>query len=212
MLRRGLLVDHDIRAALRSGDLVVSDLDESLVRPAAVSLRLGNEVYVLSSRGLVDVSDAGTYPDLVPRLPDESGRFLLRPREVLLARTYERVGLSERLAGLLDGTSDWARLGVSIVLAHQVSPGYGMPRGAPLTLEIVSRLEHEILLKPGMRVANLLLVRGRRAQRSYRDMPAHHSGPAWSIGSRLSEAEAALGHNLRPSDREQVRGSWTDGH
>ena len=212
MLRRGLLVDHDIRAALRSGDLVVCDLDESLVRPAAVSLRLGHEAYVLSSRGLVDVSDAGTYPDLVPRVSDESGRFILRPREVLLARTYERIGLSERLAGLLDGTSDWARLGVSIVLAHQVSPGYGMPGGAPLSLEIVSRLEHEILLKPGMRVANLLLVRGRRAQRSYCEMPAHHSDPTWSIGSRLSEAEAAGGYNLRPFDREQVRGSWKGGH
>ena len=106
-------------------------------------------------------------------------------------RTQERVGLSDRLAGLLDGTSDWARLGISVVLAHQVSPGYGMPDGAPLTLEIVSRLNHDVRLRPGARIANLLLLRGRRARRPYGAMPAHHSVPGWSAASRLGEAEAA---------------------
>jgi dCTP deaminase len=109
----------------------------------------------------------------------------------MLAPTHERVGISGRLAGLLDGTSDWARLGVSVVLCHQVSPGFGMPDGAPLTLEIVNRLAHEVRLRPGTRIANLLLIRGRRARRSYRNMPANPSLPAWSIASRLSDAEAA---------------------
>lgn len=191
---RGLLVDRDIRAALRRGDLVVTDLDPELVRPAAVSLRLGDEVFVLRSHQPVDVADAATYPELVPRRPDASGRFVLRPGEVMLARTHERVGLSARLAGLLDGTSDWARLGISVVMAHQVSPGYGMPDGAPLTLELVSRLDHDVLLRPGVRVANLLLLRGRRCRRSYVDMPAHHSGPSWSAASRLPDAERARRH------------------
>ena len=128
------------------------------------------------SRQDVDTADPTTYPELLPRPLDALGRFLLHPGEVLLVRTHERVGLSDRLVGLLDGTSDWARLGVSVVLAHQVSPGYGMPHGAPLTLEIVSRLEHDILLRPGIRIANLMLLRGRAVSRSYREMPAHHSG------------------------------------
>lgn len=182
------LVDRDIRAALRRGELIVTDLDPELVRPAAVSLRLGDTAYVLSSRQPVDVTDAATFPDLVPRPVDELGRITVAPGEVLLARTHERIGLSDRLAGLLDGTSDWARLGVSVVLAHQVSPGYGMPDGAPLTLEIVSRLQHDLYLRPGVRIANLMLLRGRRARRSYTDMPAHHPSAGWSAASRLSES------------------------
>lgn len=154
-----------------------------------MSLRLGAEAYVLRSDGPVDPIDAATYPRLVARAPDTRGRIALAPGEVLLARTQERVGVSERLAGLLDGTSDWARLGVSVVLAHQVSPGYGMPDGSPLTLEIVSRLAHDVVLTPGTRIANLLLIRGSRARRSYRDMRAHHPGGGWSVGSRLAEAE-----------------------
>lgn len=76
-------------------------------------------------------------------------------------------------------------------------PGYGMPDGAPLTLEIVSRLQHDIHLRPGVRIANLMLLRGRRALRSYRDMAAHHPTPGWSAASRLSEAEAARTQAVR---------------
>jgi dCTP deaminase len=150
-----------------------------------VSLRLGDEAYVLRSCTPLDLADPASYPELVARPVDEQGRLVLRPGEVMLARTAERVGVGERLAGLLDGTSDWARLGVSVVLAHQVSPGYGLPHGLPLTLEIVSRLDHDILLRPGTRIANLLLLRGRRVRRSYRNMPANHSQGDWSVASRL---------------------------
>lgn len=191
MTQRGVLVDRDIRAALRSGDLVVRDLDPELIRPAALSLRLGGEAYVLRSRGPLDMAEPASYPELLQRLADESGRLLLRRGEVMLARTLEQVGVGERLAGLIDGTSDWARLGLSVVLAHQVSPGYGMPHGSPLTLEIVSQLDHDVLLRPGVRIANLMLLGGRRALRSYRDMPANHSQRDWSAASRLIDGERA---------------------
>jgi dCTP deaminase len=186
--RRGLLVDRDIRAAVHAGELVIDDPDwPSMLRPAAISLRLGEQAYLLSSQQPVDVADDDTYPLLDPRALDARGRLLLRPHEVLLVRTQERIGLCDRLVGLLDGTSDYARLGISVVLAHQVSPGYGMPNGSPLTLEIVSRLGHDVLLHPGARIANLMLLRGGRAQRSYRDMRANYSSATWSVRSRLSE-------------------------
>jgi dCTP deaminase len=184
-----VLADHELRAALESGNLVVKDFDPELIRPAAVSLRLGGEAFALVSRQPVDIDDAATYPELVPRPLDARRRLVLRPGEVLLVRTHERVGLSTRLSGLLDGTSDLARLGITVVLAHQVSPGWGWPDGAVLTLEIASRLAHDVLLRPGMRIANLLVFRGASADRSYGDMPAHHPTEGWSVASRLSAAE-----------------------
>lgn len=190
MIRRGVLLDRDLRRALRRGDLVVTDFDPALLRPAAVGLRLGDEAFALATCGPVDIADEATYPELAPRIPDADGALILRSGEVLLARTRERIGLSKKLAGLLDGTSDWARLGISVVLAHQVSPGWGMPNGAPLTLEIVSRLPHDVLLRPGVRIANLMIMRGGHARRSYRDMHGHHEPDGWSARSRLSIAEA----------------------
>ena len=185
-----VLADHELRAALESGDLVVKDLDPELIRPAAVSLRLGDEAFALVSRQPVDIDDATTYPQLIERPLDAKGRLVVRPGEVLLARTQERIGLSSRHSGLLDGTSDLARIGVTVVLAHQVSPGWGWPDGAALTLEIASRLAHDVLLRPGMRIANLLVLRGVSADRSYGEMPAHHPTEGWSVASRLSAAEA----------------------
>ena len=86
-----VLADHELRAALESGDLVVKDLDPELIRPAAVSLRLGEEAFALVSRQPVDIDDDATYPELVARPLDARGRLVLRPGEVLLARTHERV-------------------------------------------------------------------------------------------------------------------------
>lgn len=188
--RHGVLHDRDLHAALRRGELVVEGLDPELVRPAAVSLRLGEPAFALAPRGPVDAADPRTYPDLVGRPVDAAGHLVLCPGEVLLARTHERIALAPTLSGLLDGTSDWARLGVTVVLAHQVSPGYGWPGGAPLTLEIVSHVGCEVRLRPGMRIANLLVMRGRPARRTYTDMPAHHSSATWSVASRLGDAEA----------------------
>jgi dCTP deaminase len=183
----GLLVDRDLRKAARSGDLVITDVDWSLLRSAAISLRLGTGAYVPTSQRPVDVACRATYPRLVERPPDAHGRIVVRPGEVLLVRTLEAVGLSTTLAGLLDGTSNLARLGISVVLAHQVSPGGGMPYGAPLTLEIVSRLRHDAALRPGMRIANLMVFRGRRARRSYAQMPNRHPSSGWSVRSRPAD-------------------------
>ena len=63
-----------------------------MLRPAAVSLRLGTEAYVLSSHQPVDIAQENTFPRLVARPVDEHGRIVIRPGEVLLARTQERVG------------------------------------------------------------------------------------------------------------------------
>ena len=94
---------------------------------------------------------------------------------------------SDRLAGLLDGTSDYARLGISVVLAHQVSPGYGMPDEQPA--DAGARLPAGARRVPASRRAHRQpdALRGRRAERSYRDMPANHSSDAWSVRSRFSE-------------------------
>jgi dCTP deaminase len=185
--RRGLLSDRDIVTAVRRGELIVAEFDKSMLRPASLSLRLGAKAYQLVSERRVEVDDQETHPRLEPRWADQDGRIILYPNEVLLVRTLERIGLSDRIAGIIDGTSDYARLGVSVVLSHQVSPGYGMPFGAPLTLEIVSRLRHPIYLRPGTRICNLMMFRGRWSHRSYSEMVGSHSTSEWSVCSRISE-------------------------
>jgi dCTP deaminase len=146
-----------------------------MIRPAAISLRLGDYAAVLDAAQTIDARDRRTYPHLTARLPDESGRLVVRPNEVLLASTLEKISISHELTGILDGISDVARLGISVVLSQQVSPGYGSPSGAVLTLEIVSRLPQPVILYPGTRICNLMLMRCARAAKPYSDMLHNHS-------------------------------------
>jgi dCTP deaminase len=170
-----VLADHQIERALRTGELTVTPFDPCMIRPAALSLRLGSDAALLDAEHPIDTRDIGTYPELRARTPDEDGRLIINPGEVLLVPTLERIVLSDRLTGILDGISDVARLGISVVLSQQVSPGFGAPDGAVLTLEICSRLRVPVAMYPGTRICNLMLIRCGRAARSYPSMLHNHS-------------------------------------
>jgi dCTP deaminase len=189
LLRRGegaaspVLADHQIARALRTGELVVTPFDPGMIRPAALSLRLGSDAAVLDAQHPIDTRDARTYPKLRARKPD-GGRLVVNRGEVLLVPTLERIVLSDRLTGILDGISDVARLGISVVLSQQVSPGFGAPDGAVLTLEICSRLRVPVAMYPGTRICNLMLIRCGRAAQSYSSMLHNHSADAGAEPSR----------------------------
>ncbi|MFD5096982.1 dCTP deaminase [Amycolatopsis thailandensis] len=185
--RRGILTDRAIRRAQRNGELSVTPFDPGLVRPAAISLRLGREAFALETTGTVDIADRSTYPELRPKELDAEGRLRVEPGEVVLAPTLEKIGLSEKLAGLVDGTSDYARLGISVVLCGQVSPGFGSEKGAVLTLEIVNHLRHPVLLHPGTRICNLMLFATTGSDQSYGAMPNNYSSDHTVAPSRLAD-------------------------
>jgi dCTP deaminase len=185
--QRGVLTDRAIRQAYESGELRVDPFDAALVRPAALSLRLGLEAFSLVTHGPVDVADRSTHPELVPKEPDARGRLAIEPGEVVLAPTLEKIGLSENLAGLVDGISDYARLGISVVLCGQVSPGFGRETGAVLTLEIVNHLRHPVLVYPGARICNLMLFASSGSERPYGAMPHNYSSDHVVVASRLAD-------------------------
>ncbi|WP_410655005.1 dCTP deaminase [Amycolatopsis sp. lyj-112] len=185
--RRGVLTDRAIRRAHGTGELTISPFDPALVRPAAISLRLGHEAFELVTTGTVDIADRSTYPELRPREFDAEGRLRVEPGEVVLAPTLEKIGLSEKLVGLVDGTSDYARLGISVVLCGQVSPGFGRQDGAVLTLEIVNHLRHAVLLHPGTRICNLMLFASTGSDQPYGEMPHNYSSDHYVAPSRLAD-------------------------
>jgi dCTP deaminase len=185
--RQSVLTDKEIRRAQASGELRIDPFDPAMVRPAAIGLRLGYEAFSLTSTGPVDIADRATYPELRPKELDAQGRLAVEPGEVVLAPTLERVGLSERLAGLVDGTSSYARLGIGVVLSHQVSPGFGAENGAIITLEIVSHLRHAVLLHPGTRICNLMLFASSGSEQPYGAMPHNYSSDHAVAPSRLAD-------------------------
>ena len=190
----GILTDKEILRAYRRGEIQITPFERDLIRPSALSLRLGHEAHTLVTTNPIDTAKRATYPELKAKELDAHGRLALEPGEVMLAPTLERIAISTRMSGLMDGTSSYARLGISIVLSHQVTPGFGSDCGSVLTLEIVSRLSQTVYLYPGTRICNLMLFRSRRDnERSYADIAPNYARDISVSSSRLAEHLATQG-------------------
>ena len=158
-----ILSDHDLRAALRAGELGLDPYDDALVQPASIDLRLADEV-----RYCVGAINGGPPAEKVVRLSSFEREhhglpFVLRPGDCLLASTVERVYLGPGLWAAVWGKSSLARRFLSVhQTAGWIDPGF---RGQ-ITLELTTALP--IKLEAGMPIAQLVVGRvSRAAERPY---------------------------------------------
>jgi dCTP deaminase len=81
--------------------------------------------------------------------------FPLEPNELILGWTVEYVDLpiDSRIAARVEGKSSLARLGIGI---HMTAPTIHAGFNGQIQLEIVSHGCYPILLKPGMRLCQLI--------------------------------------------------------
>jgi len=131
----------------------------------SVNLRLGDEILVpKESKYCIDLSKAGSLPEALKANSDtytitEEQPFHLAPHKLILASTLEKVNLpitEERpyLAARIEGKSSRARLGLIVhCTAPTVHPGFS----GKLTLEMVNLGPTDIILKPKMYIAQLIV-------------------------------------------------------
>lgn len=146
-------------------------LDPSQVNAASVDVRLGHQFIILQRSEVphVDSSDPnqlkGSLHRTQRRLRIQSKqKFVIHPRQLVLAATLEYISMPRDLAATVEGRSSWGRLGLIIATACSVAPGF---KGC-ITLELVNDGEVPIVLRPGMRIAQLVFFNtGKEAD--YRD-------------------------------------------
>jgi dCTP deaminase len=80
-------------------------------------------------------------------------RFILHPRNFVLAATLEWIRLPKDLAAYVVGRSSWGRRGLIIATAAGVHPGFT----GCLTLELTNLGEVPISIKPGMNICQLFM-------------------------------------------------------
>ena len=156
LLRDGIL------AALRRDDvrdrLVVSPLLdlEQQVGPGTIDLRLGTE-FIETTRHQqqsIDPVDAlSGIVELTSSYIPLGGEFTIHPAQFVLGHTMEFVSLPPDLIGQVLTRSSWGRLGLLVATAVLVQPGY---KGI-LTLELFNAGTVPIVLRPGLRIAQLQL-------------------------------------------------------
>ncbi len=134
-----ILSRPDILRYIAEGKLKIEPaVSEDRVAQVSIDLRLGRKFTVFKEPPnylpaiRIDPSLWTSY-DLWQHY--EQDEFRLNPGQFVLAQTLERICIPPDLAGLVEGRSSWARVGVTIhVTAPKIDPGFD----APITLEMAN--------------------------------------------------------------------------
>ena len=103
-----ILSDRDILAEIAAGRIAIDPLERECVQPSSVDLHLGNRLLLFrnSHRPYIDVRQP--VDELMESQEVAYGdSFAVHPLEVLLASTYESIGLPDDLVARLEGRAPW---------------------------------------------------------------------------------------------------------
>jgi len=188
-----VLVNEEIEARLDAADpdqrlTITPILDRAKqIGPASVDLRLGTEFLEVSRRSSAFIDPSRAAPDDFEAEPDLKsyvalgGKFVLHPGQFVLGCTLEFLVLPTDLAGQVLSRSSWGRLGLLVATAVAVQPGF---KGV-LTLELVNAGSVPIVLRPGLRVAQLQLWRSEKPTAQPYSAKGKYAAPLGPESNRL---------------------------
>ena len=165
-----MMSDTDVLEAMEKGEIKVEPFERSLLGPDSLDIRLGNEMLI--SKGIGKTIDSSK-PENFFESRKMDGSFTLEPRQFVLGTTMERISLSDCVAAQIEGRSSLGRLGIMVhMTAGIIHTGFGAKSPSALTLEIYSVNPNSVLLRAGMKIAQLSFFRlGTKASRGYDYMP-----------------------------------------
>jgi len=154
-----ILSDRSLREQLSSGRIVIDPLDDSLVQPSSIDVRISNlfRVFRNHTRGVIDVKqDLQNLTELIEIPADERGvgdeAFMLHPGEFVLGSTLERIAVPDDLVGRVEGKSSLGRLGL---LIHSTAGFIDAGFDGHITLELANVASLPITLYPGMKIGQV---------------------------------------------------------
>lgn len=149
-----VLSDGDIKKALKNGDIAITprpNLTEQL-GPCSVDLRLGKTFRVFEHSKHPYINPLNKeHSNAVARemIVKDGEHFIMQPGDFVLAVTLERIVISPKLLGRLEGRSSLGRLGIVVHSTASIfEPGWD--GHAVLELGNLGRIA--VALYPGMRI------------------------------------------------------------
>ncbi|MES2216576.1 MAG: dCTP deaminase [Patescibacteria group bacterium] len=147
------LSDGDIKKALKAGEIIINDFDESRLQPASYDILLGNKFIVHNTQGITAIDPVNKiYPDSREIIVEPDGQFVLHPGISILGTSVDYFG-SEKYLVHLSGKSSLARIGLIIHnTAGIINPGHFLN----ITFELCNLNQLPIILRPNMRIGQIL--------------------------------------------------------
>ena len=150
-----ILSDRTLREQLAAGRIVIDPLDESLIQPSSIDVRISNlfRVFRNHTRGVIDVKqDMDDLTELIEIAEHGGDPFILHPGEFVLGSTLERIAVPDDLVGRVEGKSSLGRLGL---LIHSTAGFIDAGFDGHITLELANVASLPITLYPGMKIGQV---------------------------------------------------------
>lgn len=148
-----LLLEKDLRRALKNGDLAFS----GQIRKDSLLLTLGEYAQLLSRTAkTINPYNAQSLAELYDPVISNWNQIELQPRKFILVASTEYLRLNNSHYGMIATLSHVARIGL---MAHAAS--YFIDRGyeGHITLEICNLSDHTIVIHQGMPFAKVLVFK-----------------------------------------------------
>lgn len=155
-----ILADHEIRRRIADRELEFSpDIDlNTQIQPASIDLLLGRGFRVQNKEARVKFDPAdfsGPRLDEAFKLYQEQEQIELAPGEYIMGQTREHIWLPPDVAGLVEGRTTLARMGLTI---HNTAPFLNPGWDGHITLEIANQGPIHIMLRAEMHICQIILL------------------------------------------------------
>ncbi len=150
-----VLIGKEIQKALKNKLITIEPLDESQIGPGSIDLTLGNQFRIFKKRSKIyHVKKDAHFRDITRNVHIQDGEYItIKPGEMILGITKEKITLADNISGRLEGRSRFARFGLAVhVTAGFMHPGISNHQ----VLEIVNLGHAPLALYPGIRICQFI--------------------------------------------------------
>jgi len=157
-----ILTRDQILSAIQTHEIIIDPFDINALEAASYNVTLASKIRVfreglneinvteiaMGTNGLKDITTVVEIP--------RKGYYLLKPGELVLGMTVEKITLPQDVAAWLQGRSRFARMGLMVhITASFIQPGISNRQ----VFEIYNASRNAIKLEAGARIAQLIFER-----------------------------------------------------
>jgi dCTP deaminase len=150
-----VLIGKEIEKALKNKLIKIEPLDKSQIGPGSIDLTLGNNFRVFKKQSKIyHIKQESHFHDITKAVHVKDGGYIvIKPGEMILGITKEKISLADTISGRLEGRSRFARFGLAVhVTAGFMQPGISNHQA----LEIVNMGHGPLALYPGTRICQFI--------------------------------------------------------
>ena len=145
-----ILTRDEILKEIMEGNIVINPFNPNSVGPASIDLTLDNQFRIFK-KAKIDLKNVN-YKKITKLV--KKNKITIKPGQLILGITKEKIKLANNLAGNLEGRSRYARLGLLVhISSNFVHPGVNNKQ----ILEIRNDSNSEITLYSGLKICQLII-------------------------------------------------------